>query len=74
MPRRMRGTVIRLLPNKGYGFVRDQEGRTRFFHAKAFVVSGDFDLVMEGFCLEFEPVNLEDQRLRCEQVEIIRDY
>jgi len=72
---RMRGTVIRLLPNKGYGFVRDQEGRTRFFHAKAFVNPNDFDLVMEGFVLEFSPaVNVDGERLRCESAEIIRDY
>lgn len=71
----MRGTVIRLLPNKGYGFVRDQEGRTRFFHAKAFINSSDFDLVMEGFVLEFEPaVNDDGDRLRCDKTEIIRDF
>jgi len=71
---RMRGTVIRLIPNKGYGFVRDQQGRTRFFHAKAFTNSGDFDLVMEGFKLEFDPTAHEDGKLRCDNLEIIRDY
>lgn len=72
--RRMRGTVIRLLANHGYGFVRDQEGRTRFFHAKAFTNSGDFDLVMVNYVLEFDPVVTEEGKLRGENVEIIRDY
>jgi cold shock CspA family protein len=53
---RMRGTVIRLLPNKGFGFVRDSENRTRFIHAKEFTVPGTFDQLQVGYVLEFEPV------------------
>ena len=53
----MRGTVIRLLPNKGFGFVRDEDGRTRFIHAKNFIIPGTFDLLIEGNILEFDPVS-----------------
>ena len=53
---RMRGTVIRLLPNKGFGFVRDANNQTRFIHAKNFAVPGTFDRLQEGCVLDFEPV------------------
>jgi len=52
----MRGTVIRLLPNKGFGFCRDTDNNTRFIHAKNFAIPGTFDRLVLGDALDFEPV------------------
>lgn len=52
----MRGTIIRLIPNKGFGFIRgDEDGISRFAHARAFTAL-DFDRAREGQAVEFTPV------------------
>ena len=72
---RMRGVVIRLLPNKGYGFVRDTDGRTRFIHAKSFTIPGTFDMVQEGNTVDFVPVSDGHGRdgLRGIDIELVKE-
>lgn len=58
MPPRLRGVVIRLLPNRGFGFVRDDaDRRTYFIHAKNFREFGSFETLREGQTVEFTPTN-----------------
>lgn len=52
----MRGTIIRLLPNKGYGFIRGDDGISRFGHARSFVDPLAFDAAREGQAVEFDPI------------------
>ena len=52
----MTGTLIRILPNKGYAFVRGEDGVSRFAHARAFVDSLAFDRAREGQAVTFEPI------------------
>ena len=52
----MTGTIIRLLPNRGYCFIRGDDGVSRFGHARAFVDPRAFDQVREGQAVTFEPV------------------
>ena len=54
----MRGTLIRILPNKGYAFVRgDDDHVTRFAHAKAFLPDASaFDHAREGQSVEFRAI------------------
>lgn len=47
------GSVIRVLPNQGYAFVRSEDGMTHFAHASDFEKRWDFDKLHEGHCLEF---------------------
>ena len=48
------GTVARLLTDKGFGFIRDQNGVEHFFHRSS-VRSAIFELLREGQRVEFEP-------------------
>lgn len=63
----MKGTVTRLLPNKGYGFIRAEDGQSHFFHAKDMVKVRDFDTLREGQSVEFLSVET-DKGLRAGRV------
>lgn len=49
----MTGVIKRLVPEKGFGFVRDGGGLERFFHRSA-VVDDRFDDLREGQTVSFE--------------------
>ncbi len=49
----MHGTIKRLVSDKGFGFVRADDGKEYFFH-QASVVDGSFDQLREGQALTFE--------------------
>jgi CspA family cold shock protein len=46
------GTVIRVVRDKGFGFIRDDRGQELFFHRTA--VDGDFNRLNEGQSVVFE--------------------
>jgi len=50
----MKGVVTRIFPDKGYGFIRGEDGYQRFFHAH-FVFNKMFDTLYEGTEVEFVP-------------------
>ena len=52
----MTGTITKLLPGKGYCFIRGDDRISRFGHARAFLDPVEFDLAREGQGVEFEPV------------------
>ena len=51
----MTGTLIRLVPNKGYCFIRGDDGVSRFGHARAFADPLAFDRAREGQAVRFDP-------------------
>ena len=53
---RLKGTIIRLVPNKGYCFIRGDDGISRFGHARAFTDPLAFDSAREGQAVEFDPI------------------
>ena len=56
----MTGTITRMLPSKGYCFIRGNEDRiSRFGHARGFLDVADFDRAREGQGVEFVPVVVE---------------
>jgi CspA family cold shock protein len=63
------GTVARLVRDRGYGFLRTQDGGEVFFHSSA-LVSGVFDTLQEGQELEFETET--DPRGRGERAKEVR--
>lgn len=65
----MFGTVIRLLPARGFGFARGEDGVSYFIHAKSVVPRLDFDKLHEGQRVEFTPTTTE-QGPRAEEVRI----
>jgi CspA family cold shock protein len=48
------GTIARLLTDKGFGFIRDENGIEHFFHRSS-VRGAIFELLREGQRVEFEP-------------------
>lgn len=48
-----RGTIKRLIRDKGFGFVAAEDGREYFFH-QASCVDGSFDQMREGQALTFD--------------------
>ena len=46
------GTIARLLIDKGFGFIRDDQGVEHFFHRSA-VRGAVFELLREGQAVEF---------------------
>lgn len=60
----MRGTVVRLMMEKGYVFVRDTDGNDRFVHANEFVPKSSFYDVREGSVLVFDPIGEGERSLR----------
>lgn len=53
----MTGIIIRLLPNKGYGFLRGEDGESRFFHATKVEPPRAFDRMREGQSVTFVSVD-----------------
>ncbi len=70
---KMIGTVVRVFPNKGYGFLRGSDGLSRFFGAKECVPIILFDRLYEGQSVRFVPCEggSKGNGLRAEQVELM---
>jgi len=49
----MTGTITRVVHDRGFGFIRDTSGISRFFQVKD--IAYDFDHLREGMVVEFEP-------------------
>ena len=64
-----RGVVARLIRDRGFGFIRAQDGSEIFFHASA-LPQGAFDTLAEGQELEYEPDT--DTRGRGERAKNVR--
>ena len=64
------GTVVRLIRERGFGFIRSEpDGEEIFFHATS-VVNGRFDTMNEGQSVDFEKVR--DPRGRGMRAENVR--
>ncbi len=50
--------TIKLISDRGFGFIRTAEGKDLFFHRKD-LEGVDYDSLREGKEVEFEVVNLE---------------
>ena len=66
----MTGVVSRMFLSKGFGFVRDENGHTRFMHANDFVRVYEFDTLREGQTVNFTPVEV-DTGLRAIEVTLV---
>jgi len=51
-----RGTVSRLIRDRGFGFIRAEDGKEIFFHHST-LPGGVFDALTEGQTLEFDVEN-----------------
>lgn len=71
----MQGVVTAVIRAKGYGFITDEEGRARFFHAKE-LLGITFDQVKEGLSVTFDPYTIPSgtgNGLRASRVQAMYD-
>jgi cold shock CspA family protein len=69
----MKGHITALKRTKGFGFIRDSEGRDRFFHAGN-IEGTTFVQVQEGYEVEFEAYEqpgAKDNGLRARRVRVV---
>jgi CspA family cold shock protein len=53
----MTGTIVRIVAQRGFGFIQEQDGKEVFFHASGVVGVTPFDSLQEG-----QPVSYEKQQ------------
>ena len=44
----MTGTIVRIVSQRGFGFIQEQDGKEVFFHASGVAGSTPFDYLQEG--------------------------
>jgi cold shock CspA family protein len=77
----MRGVIVRVLYDKGFGFIKDEEGNVRFMHAFSLVDQEKFGQLQPGQPVDFQPVHVgtegkkvvgpRDNGLRAELVRVL---
>lgn len=50
----MKGKVVRLVSDKGFGFIKDVTGEDEYFFHRSAVKNGDFSEVKQGQEVDFE--------------------
>ncbi|MGH2353488.1 MAG: cold-shock protein [Chloroflexota bacterium] len=48
------GSIVRLVPQRGFGFIRTADGQEVFFHATGVVGNTPFDYLQEGQAVTFD--------------------
>lgn len=48
------GTVARVITDRGFGFIKPEDGREDIFFHHSSVANGGFDLLREGQTVEFD--------------------
>ena len=49
----MKGTIKKVIQQRGFGFIAAEDGKEIFFHRSA-LAEGDFDSLQEGASVEFD--------------------
>jgi CspA family cold shock protein len=65
----MKGTIVRLMSDKGYGFIKGEDGAEYFFHMSALITYDFKDLLLNNE-VEFRPAN-SPKGPRAEEIEIV---
>lgn len=67
----MRGTIVRMIRDRGFGFVRVEDGSEIFFHHSS-LPRGVFDALQEGQDLEFDiETDVRGRGQRATNVELV---
>ena len=48
------GTIVRIVAQRGFGFIQEQDGKEVFFHAGGVVGTTPFDYLQEGQAVAYE--------------------
>jgi cold shock CspA family protein len=65
----MQGQIRRLVRDKRFGFIRDEQGHDRFFHANNSLTP--FEQLREGQQVTFDGFELNGVGLRADRVEVV---
>ena len=69
-----RGTVVRMIRDRGFGFIRVEDGSEIFFHHSS-MPRGMFDTIQEGQELEFDiETDPRGRGQRAMNVEVVGSY
>lgn len=69
-----RGTVVRMIRDRGFGFIRVEDGSEIFFHHSS-MPRGLFDSIQEGQTLDFEvETDPRGRGQRAMNVEVVDSY
>jgi CspA family cold shock protein len=69
-----RGTVVRLIRDRGFGFIRTEDGSEIFFHHSS-MPRGMFDTLHEGQELDFEiETDPRGRGQRASNVEVVNSF
>lgn len=66
----LNGWIKKLVRERGFGFIRDDQDQEYFFHRDA-LQKGRFDTLTEGQMVEFEPVE-SSKGPRAENVVVVK--
>jgi CspA family cold shock protein len=61
----MTGTIVRIVSQRGFGFIQEQNGNEVFFHASGVTGTTPFDSLQEGQQVSYE--KMRDERGRGER-------
>jgi CspA family cold shock protein len=50
----MKGTIKKLFKDRGFGFIKAEDGREIFFHRTGVIEGKEFDSMLEGQSVEFD--------------------
>ena len=64
-----KGTIDRLVRDRGFGFIRSERGESVFFHRSA-LPGGEFDRLEQGDRVEFEDT-MGDKGLKATSVRLV---
>ena len=68
----MIGTVIRVFLDKGFGFIRGEDGRSRFIHASDLRKGEQWDLIKLNTHVEFDPdISDKGNKLKATNVRLL---
>lgn len=69
----MLGEIYSIIADKGYGFIRGEDGLSRFFHCRQLVEGVSFDRLRIGDKVEFKSVEdgHRDNKLRAVTVRVV---
>lgn len=62
----MKGTIKKLIRERGFGFITTEDDKEAFFHRTA-LAEGDFDTLEEGASVEFD-LETDSRGLRAKNV------
>lgn len=60
----MKGTIVKVVADRGFAFLRDENGQDRFVHVDSVIPVDTFYRFREGSMVEFDPIGTGDRSLR----------